>query len=127
MKYLIDTNALIWFMNGDESISVPILNKIKNESNDCYVSIASIWEIAIKCNIGKLKLNLDFNKIAGFLFDNDLAILPIEFNHLQMLLNLELFHRDPFDRIIIAQGISQNLTILTSDKQFKNYPVKCLW
>src|SRR6185437_16311742 len=114
MKYLIDTNVLIWFMNGDESIPVPILDKIKNESNDCYVSIASIWEIAINCNIGKLQLKLDFNKIAGFLFDNDLAILPIEFNHLQTLLNLELFHRDPFDRVIISQGISQRLIILTS-------------
>ena len=126
MKYLIDTNVLIWFMNGDEIISESVLNEIKNENNFCFVSIASLWEIAIKCNIGKLQLKLDFNKIARFLSDNNLVILQLEFSHLQTLLNLELLHRDPFDRIIIAQGISQDLTILTSDKQFKHYPVRCL-
>ena len=127
MKYLIDTNALIWFLNGDETISKSALAKIKNESNACYVSIASIWEIAIKCNIGKLELKISFDRIAPVLYRNDLAILPIEFYHLQTLLTLELHHRDPFDRVIIAQGIAQNLTILTSDKEFKKYPVKCLW
>lgn len=127
MKYLLDTHTLIWFMNGDASISTLAINKIKNESNSCLVSIASIWGIAIKNTIGKLQMKVNFNEIASFLSGNDLSILPIEFGHLNTLLNLELIHRDPFDRIIIAQAITEGLDIITMDKHFPNYPVKCIW
>ena len=126
MKFLLDTNILIWFMNGDKNISASAVNKIKNDKNTCIVSIASIWQIAIKSNLGKLEIKVDFNDIAGFLYNNDLKILPIEFHHLTTLLNLELIHRDPFDRIIISQAITENLPIITADKIFKDYPVKCL-
>jgi PIN domain nuclease of toxin-antitoxin system len=126
MQFLLDTHILLWFMNGDTQLPEAMMNIISDKSNQCFVSIASIWEIAIKCNIGKLKLNTDFNKISDFLGNNDLIIIPIELTHLETYLNLALLHRDPFDRVIIAQGISEHLTILTADDQFRKYPVICL-
>jgi len=123
MTYLIDTHILLWFMNGDSQLSGTMRDIITNKDNVCFVSIASIWEIAVKCNIGKLQLNKGFNEIGGFLRLNDINILSVELAHLDTHLHLELLHRDPFDRLIISQAISESMTILTVDEQFKKYPV----
>jgi PIN domain nuclease of toxin-antitoxin system len=114
-------------MDGDTSMPVSTVDKIKDENNICVVCIASIWEIAIKYTIGKLETKVTFNEIADFLYKNNLRLLPIEFRHLQILLNLEMIHRDPFDRVIIAQVMTKDLTILSIDKHFPKYPVKCAW
>jgi len=76
---------------------------------------------------GKLQLKKPFDHIVSLLTTYNIEILPVYFEHLQTLLLLEPIHRGPFDRIIISQGISQNLTILSTDKNFKYYPVKCIW
>ena len=76
---------------------------------------------------GKSQLRSSYHDITDFLIDNNIKILPLEFRHLQTLLDLELIHRDPFDRVIIAQAKTDNLTIITMDKLFQSYPVKCLW
>jgi len=104
-----------------------IINEIKNLKNECFISIASIWEIAIKCRLNKLSLNADFDKILDFLDQNQIEILPISFNHIIKLNELDFHHRDPFDRILIAQGISENLTILTKDQNFSFYETKIYW
>ena len=127
MEYILDTHTLIWFMNGDTNIPANTVDKIKNKNNDCYISIASLWEIAIKISVGKLTLDRPFNDIIPFLIEYNIEILQINFEHLQKLLTLELIHRDPFDRIIIAQAITQNLTAISRDKNFKFYPVNCIW
>jgi PIN domain nuclease of toxin-antitoxin system len=92
-----------------------------------FVSIASIWEIAIKINIGKLILKTDFQVIEQNLVNQDISILPIDITALKTYLNLPLHHRDPFDRIIIAQSIDRALTIISCDIQFDAYPVTRLW
>jgi len=125
--YLLDTHTFIWFMNGDENLSVKVKKIITDKNNDCLLSIASIWEIAIKIQIGKLELKNPFNHIVLLLSTYNIEILPVNFEHLQALLQLDMVHRDPFDRVIIAQGIFQKLTILTIDKNFRHYPVKCIW
>ena len=127
MNYLIDTHTFIWFIEGDDTLSKEAKKEIRHIHNDCYLSIASLWEIAIKSGNGKLKLKVPFNKIADFLSGTNIKLLSIEFRHLQTLLSLELIHRDPFDRIIIAQAVTDDLIILTRDKIFPGYPVKCLW
>lgn len=127
MNLLLDTHTFIWFINGDTSLPAKVRNEIKNIDNTCFISIASLWEIAIKSSLHKLELKADFNQIASFLVDNDIEILPIAFEHLQKLLKLKYHHRDPFDRIIIAQGATAKLTILTKDENFKKYRVKILW
>ena len=127
MQLLLDTHPFIWFINGDNQLPERIKKIIADPENECFLSIASIWEIAIKTSLGKLELQSDFNKITDFLFDNDIEILPINFDHLQTLLKLEYYHRDPFDRVIISQGIAENLTVLSKDAIFDKYPIKLIW
>ena len=118
MDILLDTHVFMWFMNGDKALPEAQRNAITNVENKCYFSIASIWEIAIKHSIHKLELASGFDKIQEFMFENDIELLPISFEHIQQLLSLELHHRDPFDRIIIAQGLTEGLIILTRDSNF---------
>jgi len=127
MQYLLDTHTLLWFLEDDSQLSGKVSNEITNIDNKCYISIASLWEIAIKINLGKLSIKFSFEKFASFLSDNDIEVLPIAFDHLVQLSRLEQHHRDPFDRVIIAQGMIENLTILTKDQYFPHYPVKILW
>lgn len=127
MDILLDTHVFMWFMNGEKALPEGHRSTIKNVKNKCYFSIASIWEIAIKHSIHKLELASGFDKIQDFMFENDIELLPISFEHIQTLLSLEYHHRDPFDRIIIAQGVAENLTILTRDGNFSKYGVLTLW
>jgi PIN domain nuclease of toxin-antitoxin system len=83
--------------------------------------------MAIKISLNKLSINSEFNEIFSFLGDNQIDVLPIEFRHLALLLNLDFHHRDPFDRLIISQSISDSLTILTKDSTFNSYSVKTYW
>lgn len=127
MEYLLDTHAFIWFIEGDKQLPKTIQNKIADINNECFLSIASLWEIAIKSSSGKLELKIPFATIADFILQTEIKVLPIEFPHLLKLGDLEFIHKDPFDRLIIAQAITQNLTLLSVDKHFKDYPVKCIW
>ncbi|TAM98511.1 MAG: type II toxin-antitoxin system VapC family toxin [Chitinophagaceae bacterium] len=127
MKLLLDTHAFIWFISGDKRLAEKAKENIKNAENRCFISIASLWEIAIKVSLKKLKLKSDFNRIIDFLVNNEIEILPISFEHLQELLSLEFYHRDPFDRIIIAQGLIERLTIVTKDEHFADYTDKVMW
>ncbi len=127
MQLLLDTHTFIWFISGDTSLPGKVRELIKDIDNKCFISIASLWEIAIKSSLKKLTLKSGFDKIAGFLIENDIEILPITFEHLQQLLQLTFHHRDPFDRIIIAQGISERLTIISKDEHFSSYTKHVLW
>ena len=118
MRYLLDTHTLLWFLQDDPQLPEMVANEITNIENNCYVSIASLWEIAIKINLGKF---------ASYLADNDIEVLQIGFDHLIQVATLDLHHRDPFDRIIIAQGLVENLTIITKDEHFPSYTDKILW
>ena len=127
MSYLLDTHVFIWFINGQASLPKEVRNKIKNLKNSCYISIASIWEIAIKIKLKKLNIAASFSQIQHFMTVNQIEVLPITFEHIEVLHQLELHHRDPFDRIIIAQCMSEELTIFTKDQNFNSYPIKIKW
>jgi PIN domain nuclease of toxin-antitoxin system len=127
MDLLLDTHAFIWFLDGDIQLPTTLKNLIVDTSNRCFLSIASLWEIAIKSSLGKLELQGNFTQIASFLNDNDIEVLPITFDHIQRLLLLEFHHRDPFDRMIIAQALAENLSLATKDEVFHHYPVTVLW
>ena len=127
MQLLLDTHTFIWVISGDQALPQRALNAIKDTDNKCYISIASIWEIAIKFSLKKLELKSDFNNIIDFLAANDIEILSINFQHLQKVIALEFHHRDPFDRLIIAQGLVENLTIITKDEHFPSYTDRLLW
>jgi PIN domain nuclease of toxin-antitoxin system len=127
MQYLLDTHTLLWFLQDDPQLPEKVSNEITDIDNKCYVSIASLWEIAIKLKLGKLSLKFPFEKFASYLSDNDIELLPISFEHLVKVLNLDPHHRDPFDRIIIAQGLVEDLTIVTKDEHFPSYTNRILW
>lgn len=127
MQFLLDTHTFIWFINGDDALPKEVVNGIKDIRNKCFLSIASIWEIAIKSSLQKLDLKSDFAKIGDFLEDNDIEILPITFEHIQVLTTLPFHHRDPFDRLIISQGVAERLVIMSKDDNFKKYQVNVKW
>jgi PIN domain nuclease of toxin-antitoxin system len=114
-------------LNGDDQLPESIRKIVADTSNKCFLSIASLWEIAIKSSLNKLELQGNFSQIGDFLIANDIEIMPITFEHIQRLVNLSFHHRDPFDRIIIAQAFIENLTVATKDKAFFEYGVNIVW
>lgn len=119
MDLLLDTNVFIWFINGDKNLSQKSKSLIQDINNKCFLSIASLWEIAIKVSLGKLQIASEFEKISYFMLKNEIELLPITFESLQTLLKLPKHHTDPFDRVIIAQAIMANFTVLSADKKFQ--------
>jgi PIN domain nuclease of toxin-antitoxin system len=109
-------------------VRLPPSTKQQIESAESiFVSIASIWEIAIKINIGKLTLKTDFQAIEQNLVDQDISILSIDIAAIKIYLTLPLHHKDPFDRVIIAQSIDHALTVISCDLQFDAYPITRSW
>ena len=128
MKYLIDTQALLWYAKGDARLGTTA-KLIIESSNTRLLSIATVWEIGIKVSLGKL--TLDALPLDAFIEKqlriNFYKILPIELNHIFQLTNLPHHHKDPFDRILIAQAISENIPIVSIDAAFDNYGVQRIW
>ncbi len=127
MRYIIDTQAFIWYAIGDKQLSKAALEVIESDAIR-YVSVASIWEMAIKSSIGKLNFQVTFEElISNQLAINGYEILSLELSHIFQLANLPLIHKDPFDRIMIAQAITENIPIVSIDPHFQNYPVTVIW
>lgn len=121
MNYLVDTHILLWYMVGDKRISNHTKAIIENTSNTIYLSNASLWEIAIKVGIGKLKLKGSLSDLKYHLIDKGFIILDFDYEDLETLLTLPFHHQDPFDRLIVAQGKTKALEIITNDPQIKKY------
>ncbi len=121
MNYLIDTHILLWYLVGDKRISQDTRAKVENLDSSIFVSNASLWEIAIKLNIGKLKLNGSLNDLEKFLNQKGFIVLEFDFDDLETLQTLPFFHQDPFDRMIISQVKSKSLEIITNDKLVLKY------
>lgn len=121
MNYLIDTHILLWYIVGDKRISPEIRSKIETSSNIKFLSNVSLWEIAIKVSIGKLKLRGDMHDLKNYLSETGFKILDYDFADLETLLQLPFHHQDPFDRMNVAQGKTKNLEIITNDSQIIKY------
>lgn len=119
MKLLIDTHILLWVVENDLRLKKEIRKKI-DEAEVVYVSMASIWEIAIKVNLDKLKF-IDFENIVETLESFGFEILSLKCEHLLCFAKLPLLHRDPFDRMLIAQAKSEPLILITEDKHIQGY------
>lgn len=118
MNYILDTHTLIWFLEGDTSLSTKALNAIEDEENQIYISIASLWEIAIKLSLGKLELKTSFSNFLTDLSQTNIQIYPISPKHTLRISQLEFFHKDLFDRLIISQSLEENLTVIGKDPSF---------
>ena len=127
MKFLLDTHAIIWHFDDDSKLSQKAAEIIKNPESILYISSVSLWEIAIKINIGKLELDFTLNELLNTIRNNDFIILQIEDKYLQGLSDLPFIHRDPFDRLIISTALTENLTIITADENIRKYDVPWVW
>ncbi|MHA4737116.1 type II toxin-antitoxin system VapC family toxin [Dyadobacter sp. MSC1_007] len=127
MNYLLDTHSLIWFMEGNSMLSIKAQKEIENPENTKYISIASIWEISIKISLNKLTLQKSFEEFLSLLIASEIKILPITLAHALHLSKLEFLHKDPFDRLIIVQGLTETLRIITKDPNFAIYNVEVYW
>lgn len=128
MNCLLDTHTFLWFLEGSDNLSKRARMSIENTENIKFISIASIWEIAIKLNLGKLKLDIKLEDLKEEIIKNNFQILPLEFEHIIVLSNLEEVHKDPFDRMIISQAIFEKQTIISKDFNFSLYEgIKVLW
>ena len=128
MKYLLDTHALLWFLKGDKKLSAKARGLIDNPGNRKFLSIASLWEIAIKVSLRKLVLDKPFEKLfPEQLHFNRIEILDITVDSLTKLTTLPFHHREPFDRLIIAQAIVERLPIIGVDAVFDVYGISREW
>ena len=124
--YLLDTHTLLWFLRDSPQLSKKALEIITTE-NKVYVSIASLWEIAIKKSIGKLEFEHSIEKIAELCHEKDILILQIQPKYFDKIIKLPNIHNDPFDSLIISQAIIENLVIITKDTIIPKYSVKTIW
>ena len=128
MRLLLDTHAFLWFIMGSANLSVNARALIENPANERLLSVASLWEIAIKTSLGKLALSAPFDElIPAQLKLNGIDLLNIKVDHLSTLTTLPFHHRDPFDRLIIAQAIVEKLTVISLDGAFDTYGVTRHW
>ena len=128
MRVLLDTCAFLWFIGGSERLSRPARDLMEDFDNRLYLSLASLWEIAIKITIGKLELAQPFDPLIPQQIEvHQIRLLQIHPDHLSRLLDLPLHHRDPFDRLIIAQAICERLPIISCDRAYPAYPVELIW
>jgi len=128
MKLLLDTHILVWAVDNPAKLSVAATAHLQDPANELLVSIASAWEIAIKVGVAKLSLSLDYRSwMDRAVADLGASLLPITVPVCDAQIALPLLHRDPFDRIIIAQALTEGVPVLTSDMMFGQYSVTTIW
>jgi PIN domain nuclease of toxin-antitoxin system len=128
MRYLLDTHAFLWFGDGNTRLPLLMRASITDTSGPASLSIASLWEIAIKISTGKLALTPSFD---GFIQEalrrGRIQLFPITFPHTALIATLPFHHRDPFDRLLIAQALAEDIPIISADPQFDAYGAARLW
>lgn len=128
MRILLDTHTFLWWITADQRLSPRSIELISDGNNELFFSAASGWEIAIKAGLGRLDVPDPLDRfISEHLFRNHIGVLPVQLSHALQVYVLPQPHRDPFDRILIAQAQIEELPILSSDKQFAKYDVEVLW
>lgn len=130
MRILIDTHVLLWYLNGDEKLSKAIISILEDDENQIVISVVSLWEFTIKFSSGKLKLKrpITLDDIKHYIESRNVDIVDIDFVSLVTLSRLPSHedHGDPFDRMLIAQAITKNFTVISVDKHFKFYPINLI-
>ena len=127
MNVLLDTHTFIWYIEGNAKLTQKAKDVIEISGDKIYLSIISLWEIAIKTGKKQLTLQNEFDDLLDVLNSLEIEILTITFADTQIYKNLPLHHGDPFDRMIISQAINNSLTIIGCDQSFNDYPIQILW
>lgn len=128
MAFLLDTHVILWYVTGNSSLSVKA-KEIVDTKSDLFLSVVSLWEITIKMNIGKLQLNGSFDSLLTRIAVIRAEIIPIEIINPETYINLPFpsDHRDPFDRMLVAQAMNYSLDLLSADVAFDAYPIQRVW
>lgn len=128
MNILLDSHTLIWFSQNSPQLSSSAIKILEDRNNLLFLSLVSVWEIQIKVQLGKLNLDISLAEIVKDQTKiNDVQILPMKLSHIWTLDTLPYYHKDPFDRLLISQAITENLIILGVDSVFDSYPVQKIW
>jgi PIN domain nuclease of toxin-antitoxin system len=127
MKYLLDTHTAIWALADDAKLSRTAKAAIADISNSLCISIASAWELAIKTSLGKIDFSGGVAAFLNEIEESGIGILGIDGSYVECIESLPFIHRDPFDRILVATAISENIAIITLDENIRKYDVDCHW
>jgi len=127
-RLLLDTHAFLWWVDDAPQLSPKARRAIAAAGNDCFLSLASCWEMAIKTSLGKLRLA---KPVALFVMEqvtaNNFSLLPVELRHAGKVEKLPFHHQDPFDRLLIAQAMTEKLVLVTAARDFSKYDIRILW
>jgi PIN domain nuclease of toxin-antitoxin system len=127
VKLLLDTHAFIWWTSEPAKLSAKALAACKSEDNLLIVSVVSIWEIQIKHQIGKFSLTMPLAEIVERQSEEGVVILPVRLDHVLTLDSLPIHHKDPFDRLLIAQASAEKAVLVTHDALISQYPIETIW
>ncbi len=128
MRLLLDTHTFLWFVSGSTKLSSEARKLIDNPINQPFLSVASLWEMAIKISIGKLSLDIPLgNLIPRHMEISGIDLLPIDLSHTVVVSTLPFYHRDPFDRLMIAQAVVEDMPLVSADPAFDDYAITRLW
>jgi len=127
MNFLLDTHTIIWFFERSPKLPIRTKERIVDRGNNIYACTVSLWEIALKVNLGKLKLGFTFGELLGKVNTSTIELLQIENEYLKRLSALPSIHKDPFDRLLIATALVENLTLITADNNIQKYNVSRIW
>jgi len=127
MKLLLDTHTFLWWDSEPEKLSRRALELCQNPENMIVLSVASIWEMQIKIQLGKLKIKMPLAEMIEQQQQNGIEILPVEASHIFAVESLPNYHKDPFDRLIVAQAIVEDAILVSADPLISQYPVTVEW
>jgi len=127
MKLLLDTHAFLWFVAGDKRLSQPARRVMEKDDAELILSAASVWEIAIKTSLGRLTLPATVEKYVAEKLEGGFRMLPVDWSHAAAVEKMPFHHRDPFDRLLAAQALAENIALVTGDPVFRTYGVKVVW
>ena len=127
MRYLLDTHAALWLFEGNDKLSKVAQEIIFDAENDIFVSVASVWEVAIKVSLNKLDFDGGSDKFLSAIKSNNIELLGVSGDYIKIVEKLPFIHSDPFDRMIISSAICEDLSIITIDSNIHKYSVLWIW
>ena len=128
MRVLVDTHVFLWWVEGDRALPAKVRAALADQHNECLISLVSAWELAIKASLGKLRLALPVKRyVVENVAANGFRMMDIQIAHVERVETLASHHGDPFDRLLIAQALEEDLPVVTADPIFRKYGVKRIW
>ena len=127
MTYLLDTAPFLWAVTDPSKLSRRARRLCESQRETLVVSVASLWEIVVKCGVGGIRIANPARSLPDWLAGLGARVLPVEAVHAYAVYGLPPVHRDPFDRLLVAQAIAEDLPLLTGDEFIAQYPVRCVW